>query len=182
MYEYHRNGQAPVILHLGDHDPSGIDMSRDIEDRINTFFGGDFIRELYDRFEVHYKGDDRHSDEGRAAWSEYAKAHYHERPRITVERIALNMDQVHEYDPPPNFAKTTDARFRSYAEEYGEDSWELDALEPSVLDALVRDTISDNLDLDLFQENIDRQDEEAETIQRVATRWDEVQAFVAEGV
>lgn len=31
------NGQSPVILHLGDHDPSGIDMSRDIIDRMDMF-------------------------------------------------------------------------------------------------------------------------------------------------
>lgn len=30
-------GQHITILHLGDHDPSGIDMSRDLTDRINVF-------------------------------------------------------------------------------------------------------------------------------------------------
>lgn len=30
-------GQEPLILHLGDHDPSGIDMTRDIEDRLSMF-------------------------------------------------------------------------------------------------------------------------------------------------
>lgn len=29
-----------VILHLGDHDPSGIDMTRDNEDRLRSVFGG----------------------------------------------------------------------------------------------------------------------------------------------
>lgn len=33
-------GQTPVILHLGDHDPSGIDMTRDIIDRMTLFSGG----------------------------------------------------------------------------------------------------------------------------------------------
>jgi len=32
-----------IIIHLGDHDPSGIDMTRDIEDRLNLFFDGDEI-------------------------------------------------------------------------------------------------------------------------------------------
>lgn len=32
-------GQVPVILHLGDHDPSGVDMSRDILDRLKLFVG-----------------------------------------------------------------------------------------------------------------------------------------------
>lgn len=33
------DGVIPVILHIGDHDPSGIDMSRDIEDRVRMFMG-----------------------------------------------------------------------------------------------------------------------------------------------
>jgi hypothetical protein len=32
-------GKEPVILHLGDHDPSGIDMSRDLSERISLFAG-----------------------------------------------------------------------------------------------------------------------------------------------
>ena len=32
-----RNGPKPVIFHFGDHDPNGIDMSRDIVDRLETF-------------------------------------------------------------------------------------------------------------------------------------------------
>jgi len=31
---YDEDGQIPYILHFGDHDPSGIDMSRDIVDRV----------------------------------------------------------------------------------------------------------------------------------------------------
>jgi hypothetical protein len=34
---YRRQGQTPFVIHLGDHDPSGIDMSRDITDRLELF-------------------------------------------------------------------------------------------------------------------------------------------------
>jgi hypothetical protein len=34
------DGQTPLIIHLGDHDPSGKDMTRDIEDRMKLFMGG----------------------------------------------------------------------------------------------------------------------------------------------
>lgn len=34
---WERQGQDMVILHLGDHDPSGIDMTRDIADRLSLF-------------------------------------------------------------------------------------------------------------------------------------------------
>ncbi len=30
-------GQVPVVLHLGDHDPNGLDMTRDIQDRLVMF-------------------------------------------------------------------------------------------------------------------------------------------------
>ena len=35
LLQAHDEGQHSVILHLGDHDPSGIDMSRDIQDRLS---------------------------------------------------------------------------------------------------------------------------------------------------
>lgn len=34
-------GQTPVIIHLGDHDPSGLDMTRDIVERVGLFAGAD---------------------------------------------------------------------------------------------------------------------------------------------
>lgn len=34
-----QNDQTAVILYLGDHDPSGIDMIRDIKERVDSFFG-----------------------------------------------------------------------------------------------------------------------------------------------
>jgi hypothetical protein len=58
-----------------------------------------------------------------------------------VKRIALNMDQIKKYMPPPNPAKTTDSRFREYMKEYGDESWELDALSPDVLCSLIRKEI-----------------------------------------
>jgi hypothetical protein len=36
---YVRKGQRPIIFHLGDHDPSGIDMTRDNEERLSMFAG-----------------------------------------------------------------------------------------------------------------------------------------------
>lgn len=37
---YQDAGQTPVILYLGDHDPSGIDMTRDVAERMKMFMGG----------------------------------------------------------------------------------------------------------------------------------------------
>lgn len=106
------NYQRPVIIHLGDHDPSGIDMSRDLTERFSTFILG-------------RDGAPIHS---------------------LLVRIALNMDQVEEQSPPPNPAKTTDARFASYEEKFGTESWELDALKPDYLVNLVRNTVRKYID------------------------------------
>lgn len=92
-----------LILHLGDHDPSGIDMTRDNRDRLAIF-----------------------SDLGGGRGSS-----------AVVKRIALNYDQIEQYNPPPNPAKETDGRFLGYQKEYGNDSWELDALDPAVISGLV---------------------------------------------
>jgi hypothetical protein len=50
-----------------------------------------------------------------------------------VQRVALNMDQVGVFNPPPNFAKESDKRFEAYRRRYGDQSWELDALPPEEL-------------------------------------------------
>ncbi len=94
---YVHKGQRPIIFHLGDHDPSGIDMTRDNEERLSMFAG----------------------------------------TQITVVRLALNMDQIRKYSPPPNPAKVKDSRFESYQKKYGDLSWELDALNPEVIQDLI---------------------------------------------
>lgn len=104
------------ILHLGDHDPSGIDMSRDLRERLELFTGAD----------VH--------------------------PMINLERIALNMEQIEELRPPENPAKSTDSRYKEYRRQFGESSWELDALNPSYLNNLVEVNIQSFVDHDVWQD------------------------------
>ena len=121
-------GKEIVFIHLGDHDPSGVDMSRDILRRVELF--GDL------------------SD----------KIHFH--------RIALNMDQIEELQPPPNPAKETDSRAKGYIEKYGRISWELDALEPNILTGLIQGKILEYIDRDRFAAKIET--EEAEMNQLLA--------------
>ena len=116
--------QSWVILHLGDHDPSGIDMSRDIKERLENY----------------------------ARLSAKDKDRGLEFLEIEVRRIALNLEQVQEYDPPPNPAKQVDPRFKDYQEKFGDESWELDALQPSVINALINDEIEAIVDEEMFDE------------------------------
>lgn len=39
LAKYISKGQRPIVFHLGDHDPSGIDMTRDNRDRLEMFAG-----------------------------------------------------------------------------------------------------------------------------------------------
>jgi hypothetical protein len=41
------------------------------------------------------------------------------RADIEVRRLALNMDQIRRYAPPPNFANEDDKRFKAYKESFG---------------------------------------------------------------
>lgn len=129
-----------VILHLGDHDPSGIDMTRDIEDRLYTY------STPYDK---------------------------RDRPNIEVKRLALNIDQIQHYNPPPNPAKVTDSRYKNYSAKFGEESWELDALEPNTLIQIIQDEIVGMLDMDLFNKRKAEEQEVRKCLKRAAENYDD---------
>ena len=58
-------------------------------------------------------------------------------PDLKFERLALNMSQITQYNPPENPVKSTDSRSSSYSDLYGDHCWELDALDPKVIDGIV---------------------------------------------
>jgi hypothetical protein len=126
-------GKEVVVLHFGDHDPSGVDMTRDITDRLAMFMGG-----------------------------------------VELKRLALNMEQVDEFKPPPNPAKITDSRAAGYISIYGDESWELDALEPDVLAGLVRDFVAEVRDEDQWNAAVEAENEHRRLLAAVSGRWDRI--------
>lgn len=46
LQRYRDWGQTPIVLYFGDHDPSGIDMTRDVIDRFKLFVGGVDVERL----------------------------------------------------------------------------------------------------------------------------------------
>jgi len=101
MYESSRrflenDGKSGVLLYLGDFDPSGEDMVRDIKERMEMF------------------GVD-----------------------LAVVKVALTLDQVRVYNPPPNPAKRKDPRSKEFIKKYGASSWEVDALPPTELNRII---------------------------------------------
>lgn len=130
-------GRKGIIVHLGDHDPSGIDMTRDIEDRFDTF-----------------------------------------QVPVKVNRIALNYDQIQTYNPPPNPAKMTDSRFDGYSIRFGDESWELDALNPKTLVSLMRDAVLSYRDEDKFAVQKAHEDVMRAELQAASDNWSDLVAWL----
>jgi hypothetical protein len=147
-----------TIFHLGDHDPSGIDMTRDIVDRLDMFLTGDGYSGAF--------GPDS-----------FVPPSYNE---VRIERIALNMDQIEQYGPPPNPAKVTDSRATNYIAMYGEDSWELDALEPSVLTTLIEQHVRGLINPDPWNKMREKEAHGRATLSAVKDHYDDVIAFLDE--
>jgi hypothetical protein len=148
-----RGGRKPVIIHLGDHDPSGVDMSRDISDRLNLFSGAKFKEPP--QFDLRWKPVD-----------------------IDVRRIALTMDQVQEYSPPPNPAKMTDARAKGYVDQFGDESWELDALEPRKLIDLIQAEIDSCRNQEAWDAAVEKQEDGRRRLRSAAKRMDAPELMV----
>jgi len=124
------------IFYLGDHDPSGIDMTRDIAERLELFTYGTINA-------------------------------------TKVHRLALNWNQVEEWQPPENPAKETDSRYEAYVHEFGASSWELDAVEPRTLADLVRKGIQDLIDPLRWQEVADRERIMREELMKFASEYED---------
>lgn len=121
------NGQRPIVLHLGDHDPSGIDMTRDNQERISLFAG----------------------------------------MQVPVMRLALNMPQIEELQPPPNPTKVTDSRAADYIARFGDESWELDALDPSYIERLIEDAILKLRDPVVWDDSLRQENEDLESLNQI---------------
>lgn len=129
-----KRNQMPVIFHLGDHDPSGIDMTRDIRDRLSMFCG-----------EV-----------------------------VSVFRLALNMEQVEAYTPPPNPTKLTDTRAKDYIAIYGSESWELDALAPDVMAWLIEDAVDKVCDEEGWLESVKQEERYVKVLANMRDNWEDI--------
>lgn len=169
LLEQIRAGKKVHIIHLGDHDPSGVDMSRDVEDRIKMFLEHHLLRDHVKKSPENKLKD----EEDMEAWVSRTgyKAAFE---WFTLNRIALNMDQVREYNPPPNPAKLTDSRSNSYVSEHGDESWELDALEPTVLVALIQDAVFALRDVDAWKKAVAAEKKEKAQLAACAEKWDVV--------
>lgn len=138
-------GKKLHIIYLGDHDPSGIDMSRDIDDRFNRFMST--VQEGF----VH-TDDELNSIDPRP---------YH------LNRLALNMDQVRKLHLQSSPSKPKDLRLKSYVQRFKtKKCWELAAIEPRKMAKLVKDSISSLIDFKIWDEDKAREDKARAELQQ----------------
>ena len=114
------DGKTVTVLYLGDHDPTGVDISRDIRERLDIFGCGD----------------------------------------VELERIALNIDQVRDFNLPSQTVKEKDKRTPGYKKKFGDQCWELDALAPEKLVELVDSEICRRIDIDVWNRVVDQEAED----------------------
>lgn len=119
-----KEGKEAHILYVGDHDPSGLDMIRDINDRLEEFGAGG----------------------------------------VNVRQIALNQEQIKLYNPPPNPAKIKDPRASWYIKNFGDISWEVDALTPEVLYETIETNLRSLIDIKKYDAQVTLEKEEREKL------------------
>lgn len=132
-------GRDVTILYLGDHDPSGLNMTEDLRKRLGMFA---------------------------------------EQP-VNIQRIAMNMDQIEKYNPPPNPTKPKDSRTENYEAEFGDTCWELDALDFKVIRELITDEIHRRIDWTPWNVSVDIQAAGRRELEEMADAWPRLKAASA---
>ena len=173
-----RRGQRVTILYFGDHDPSGLDMIRDIRERLLFFMvnGESFSygNPIYDENISQWWDDNKYSihdimeggysnadfnkllqnDNNRKGFEEFEKGkirmYLSKNKLFQVIPIGLTMQQIKRYKLPPNPTKLTDSRSDKYIDKFGKTCWEVDALKPQVLTQIVETNIEEQIDIKLF--------------------------------
>jgi hypothetical protein len=136
------------LLYLGDFDPSGLDMLRDISERLDVFFQGSCDYE-YGYVNFNYM-DGPHKDN-----------------YLDIIHLGLNKKQIKELDPPPNPAKITDPRAKWYIEKHGNISWEVDAMPPEYLADVIESSIKECINLELFEEALKEEKEQIAELETI---------------
>lgn len=182
-----KDGHRVTVLYFGDHDPSGLDMVRDIRERlIFMLTHGDQLNEDEGiRERVQQWWDDSCSslhdliiggyapiavgnligEYGSYSEEELNKMYdagrlnmwISENELFKVIPIGLTMEQIERYNLPPNPTKLTDSRASKYIAEYGRTCWEVDALKPQTLTKIVEENIQEQIDISTYEEALERE-------------------------
>ncbi|MDP9301034.1 MAG: hypothetical protein M3P43_09115 [Actinomycetota bacterium] len=158
--------QKLLALHLADHDPSGWDMTRDLQGRLREIVSADLGRQILATGGFEDRADAL--GEG-GAWYE---------DNVEIRRLALNVDQVQGLDLLPQPLKTkngmfSDTRAKRYVQETGRtEGWELDALEPVYLADLIREAVVSVRDEAAWDATLECEEVAEANLRLAALSWD----------
>jgi hypothetical protein len=93
------------------------------------------------------------------------------RRALEFERIALNIDQIEQYTPPPNPAKLSDSRATGYIASFGYESWELDALNPTVIADLIRGAVLSCRNDEAWEQAVKHEKGQVKELKAAAKHW-----------
>lgn len=143
------DGRDAVLLYAGDFDPSGEDILRNFVDQTKRSISRDFG----------ILGTDGRIESGRTTITSRV-ARFDE-----IVRVALTPEQVEEHDLPPQPGKADDTRSKGFKERHGRlIQVEVEALDPETLRRLYQDAIDEYFDLSIWEEVVDREREERESL------------------
>jgi hypothetical protein len=102
---------------------------------------------------------------------------------IVPIKVALTYPQVQASSLHPNRLKDSSSRAGKFRERYGDDTYELEAIQPRQLQQWLREAIDDVLDVDAFNRELEREAEDAarlealrrrlrESLPDMVTEWD----------
>lgn len=116
-------GQEEVILDGRDHDPSGLDMTRDLRERLELFVGGPIdMRRIFMNFD---------------------QVQEHNPPPNVAKETDVRLDSPMADDPDG----------LTYRERFGPLSWEMEAMPPRAIVAAIREAVEEIQDPELWQES-----------------------------
>jgi hypothetical protein len=146
---------------------------------VNRGYGSfSFIREGAERIEsndkslhILYFGDFDPSGEDMVRDLQKRIVQYGKGERIaTVHKIALTKAQIRQYNVPESLAKEKDKRTKAFIEKHGSKTAELDAIEPRVLQEMVKTAIEEYISPPLWNESIDKSSDDMQQINEMVSK------------
>ncbi len=175
-------GKSVDVLYLGDHDPSGLDMVRDIYDRVFRMLANqpgfklvNYVNSLpeeeLDKLMDKYAGDNNayveEEDEMGVIHGYLDSTRCYILDKFHIQHIGLTSEQVKLHNPPENTAKSADPRYKDYILQYGTKCWEVDALNPPTLHELIDTAILGLIDIDRFNAMIEKENEDKAKLKKL---------------
>ena len=72
---------------------------------------------------------------------------------LQVKRLALTYDQVERFSLPSIKLKPRSQKYAEYVARFGNNAWELDALEPEFIPTLIKNELESTMDMNLWADN-----------------------------